>query len=51
MGIEISVEGLTKSFGRQVIWEDVSLTLPAGEISVMLGKDSWTWLLIGPLAG
>ncbi|MEU1630952.1 ATP-binding cassette domain-containing protein [Streptomyces sp. NPDC020096] len=37
MGVEISVEGLTKSFGRQVIWQDVSLTLPAGEISVMLG--------------
>ncbi|MGH3327628.1 MAG: ABC transporter ATP-binding protein [Streptomycetales bacterium] len=37
MGVEISVEGLTKSFGRQVIWEDVSLTLPTGEISVMLG--------------
>jgi phospholipid/cholesterol/gamma-HCH transport system ATP-binding protein len=37
VGIEIVVEGLTKSFGRQVIWEDVSLTLPAGEISVMLG--------------
>ncbi|MDQ1625347.1 MAG: phospholipid/cholesterol/gamma-HCH transport system ATP-binding protein [Actinomycetota bacterium] len=37
MGVEIKVEGLTKSFGRQVIWKDVSLTLPAGEISVMLG--------------
>ena len=37
MGVEIQVEGLTKSFGRQVIWQDVSLTLPAGEISVMLG--------------
>ncbi|RAY15174.1 ABC transporter ATP-binding protein [Actinomadura craniellae] len=37
MGVEIRVEGLTKRFGRQVIWEDVSLTLPAGEISVLLG--------------
>ncbi|RSN01797.1 ABC transporter ATP-binding protein [Nonomuraea sp. WAC 01424] len=37
MGVEVVVDGLTKSFGRQVIWEDVSLTLPAGEISVMLG--------------
>ena len=37
MGVEIQVEGLTKSFGRQTIWQDVSLTLPAGEISVMLG--------------
>ena len=37
MGIEVKVEGLTKSFGRQVIWEDVSLTLPKGEISVLLG--------------
>ncbi len=37
MGVEVRVEGLTKSFGRQVIWHDVSLTLPAGEISVLLG--------------
>jgi phospholipid/cholesterol/gamma-HCH transport system ATP-binding protein len=37
MGVEIEVSGLTKSFGKQVIWQDVSLTLPAGEISVMLG--------------
>ncbi len=37
MGVEIQVEHLTKRFGRQTIWEDVSLTLPAGEISVMLG--------------
>jgi phospholipid/cholesterol/gamma-HCH transport system ATP-binding protein len=31
------VQNLTKRFGRQTIWEDVSLTLPAGEISVLLG--------------
>ncbi|MDT7537664.1 MAG: phospholipid/cholesterol/gamma-HCH transport system ATP-binding protein [Actinomycetota bacterium] len=37
MGVEISVQNLTKRFGRQTIWEDVSLTLPAGEISVLLG--------------
>jgi phospholipid/cholesterol/gamma-HCH transport system ATP-binding protein len=37
VGVEVKVEGLTKSFGRQVIWEDVSLTLPKGEISVLLG--------------
>ena len=37
MGVEIRVEGLTKSFGSQTIWQDVTLTLPAGEISVMLG--------------
>jgi phospholipid/cholesterol/gamma-HCH transport system ATP-binding protein len=37
VGVEIRVEGLTKSFGRQTIFEDVSLTIPAGEISVMLG--------------
>lgn len=37
MGVEIRVEGLTKSFGSQVIWRDVSLTLPASEISVLLG--------------
>ncbi|MQS38741.1 ABC transporter ATP-binding protein [Streptomyces katsurahamanus] len=37
MGIEVVVEGLTKSFGAQNIWQDVSLTLPAGEVSVLLG--------------
>jgi phospholipid/cholesterol/gamma-HCH transport system ATP-binding protein len=37
VGVEIRVEGLTKSFGSQTIWRDVSLTLPASEISVMLG--------------
>ncbi|REE94964.1 ABC transporter ATP-binding protein [Thermomonospora umbrina] len=37
MGVEIRVEGLRKSFGRQVIWEDVSFSVPAGEISALLG--------------
>jgi phospholipid/cholesterol/gamma-HCH transport system ATP-binding protein len=37
VGVEVRVEGLTKSFGRQSVWSDVSLTLPAGEISVLLG--------------
>jgi phospholipid/cholesterol/gamma-HCH transport system ATP-binding protein len=37
MGIEVIVEGLTKSFGRHVVWQDVTLSLPAGEVSVMLG--------------
>ncbi len=37
MGVEIKVENLSKSFGKQLIWGDVSLTLPTGEISVMLG--------------
>jgi phospholipid/cholesterol/gamma-HCH transport system ATP-binding protein len=37
VGVEIKVEGLTKRFGSQTIWDDVTLTLPAGEISVMLG--------------
>ena len=37
MGVEIAVEGLTKSFGKQLIWGDVTLTIPAGEICVMLG--------------
>jgi len=37
MGTEVVVENLTKSFGRQTIWHDVTLTLPPGEISVMLG--------------
>jgi phospholipid/cholesterol/gamma-HCH transport system ATP-binding protein len=37
MGIEVVVEGLTKSFGHHVVWRDVSLSLPPGEVSVMLG--------------
>jgi phospholipid/cholesterol/gamma-HCH transport system ATP-binding protein len=37
VGVEIKVEDLTKSFGKQLIWGDVTLTIPAGEISVMLG--------------
>ncbi|GAB2487605.1 ABC transporter ATP-binding protein [Jatrophihabitans fulvus] len=37
MGVEVRVEHLSKSFGRQNIWHDVSLTLPAGEISALLG--------------
>jgi phospholipid/cholesterol/gamma-HCH transport system ATP-binding protein len=37
VGAEVVIQGLTKSFGRQTIWEDVSLTLPPGEVSVLLG--------------
>jgi phospholipid/cholesterol/gamma-HCH transport system ATP-binding protein len=37
VGVEVKVENLTKRFGKQTIWDDVSLTLPAGEISVLLG--------------
>jgi phospholipid/cholesterol/gamma-HCH transport system ATP-binding protein len=37
VGEQVRVEGLAKSFGRQVIWSDVTLTLPPGEISVLLG--------------
>ena len=31
------MEGLSKSFGRANIWSDVTLTLPPGEVSVLLG--------------
>jgi phospholipid/cholesterol/gamma-HCH transport system ATP-binding protein len=37
MGVEIEINHLTKSFGKQLIWGDVTLTVPAGEICVMLG--------------
>ncbi|MEO8815620.1 MAG: ATP-binding cassette domain-containing protein [Mycobacterium sp.] len=37
MGVAIEVEGLAKSFGSARIFEDVSLTIPEGEVSVMLG--------------
>jgi phospholipid/cholesterol/gamma-HCH transport system ATP-binding protein len=36
-GVEVRVEGLSKSFGRSNIWSDVTLTLPPGEVSVLLG--------------
>jgi phospholipid/cholesterol/gamma-HCH transport system ATP-binding protein len=37
VGIGIQVEGLTKSFGPQRIWEDVAMDIPPGEVSVLLG--------------
>ena len=37
VGIAIEVENLSKSFGSSLIWEDVTLTIPAGEVSVILG--------------
>jgi phospholipid/cholesterol/gamma-HCH transport system ATP-binding protein len=37
MGIEVAVTDLSKSFGRQLIWGGVTLTLPPGEVSVLLG--------------
>ena len=36
-GVQVKVENLSKSFGRANIWSDVSLTLPPGEVSVLLG--------------
>ena len=37
MGVEVAVTDLTKSFGSQRIWGDVTLTLPPGEVSALLG--------------
>jgi phospholipid/cholesterol/gamma-HCH transport system ATP-binding protein len=37
VGIGIQITGLTKSFGPQQIWQDVTFDLPAGEVSVLLG--------------
>src|SRR5579875_3835334 len=37
VGVEVAVKDLTKSFGKQRIWGDVTLTLPPGEVSVLLG--------------
>jgi ABC transport permease subunit len=37
MGGTVEVSGLTKSFGSQNIWSDVTLTLPPGEITALLG--------------
>jgi phospholipid/cholesterol/gamma-HCH transport system ATP-binding protein len=35
--VAISVVGLTKRFGSQTIWEDVTFDIPKGQISVILG--------------
>jgi len=37
LGVEVRVEGLSMSFGGRPVWSDISLTLPAGEISALLG--------------
>lgn len=37
MGVAVEIEGLTKSFGKQTVWSDVTFDLPPGEISVLLG--------------
>jgi len=37
MGVEVAVDNLSKSFGAQQIWRGVTLALPAGEVSVLLG--------------
>jgi ABC-type transporter Mla maintaining outer membrane lipid asymmetry ATPase subunit MlaF len=36
-GVEVGIKNLSKSFGSSNIWSDVTLTLPAGEISALLG--------------
>jgi phospholipid/cholesterol/gamma-HCH transport system ATP-binding protein len=36
-GAEVVVNGLSKSFGRANVWNDLTFTLPPGEISVLLG--------------
>jgi phospholipid/cholesterol/gamma-HCH transport system ATP-binding protein len=37
VGIGISVNGLSKSFGPARVWEDVTLDIPAGEVSGLIG--------------
>ena len=50
-GVEVRVEGLSKSFGHANIWSDVTHTLPPGEVSVLLpsstGKSAFLKTLIG----
>src|SRR5205814_28222 len=36
---EISVRGLTKSFGRQTVLEDITCDIPKGKITLMLGAE------------
>src|SRR5690625_1598983 len=37
MGGSVEVDGLTKSFGNQNVWRDVTLTLPEGEVTALMG--------------
>ena len=37
MSSAVTIDHVTKTFGSQNIWSDVTLTLPPGEISVLLG--------------
>jgi phospholipid/cholesterol/gamma-HCH transport system ATP-binding protein len=34
---EIALKGLTKTFGQQTVWEDITCDIPKGKITVMLG--------------
>jgi ABC-type transporter Mla maintaining outer membrane lipid asymmetry ATPase subunit MlaF len=35
--VEISIKGLTKSFGPQTVLEDITCDIPKGKITLMLG--------------
>ncbi|QFS90378.1 hypothetical protein FIV07_06430 [Mycobacterium sp. THAF192] len=35
MGVQIDVSDLTKSFGSSKIWEDVTMSIPAGGLAPM----------------
>src|SRR5216117_2551297 len=35
--VEIGVKELTKTFGSQTVWEDLTCDIPKGKITVMLG--------------
>jgi phospholipid/cholesterol/gamma-HCH transport system ATP-binding protein len=37
VGASIETVGATKSFGSQKIWEDITITIPQGEVTVLLG--------------
>ena len=37
MPVEIGVKELTKTFGSQTVWEDLTCDIPKSKITVMLG--------------
>ena len=37
LGAEIGIESLSKSFGGSNVWSDLTLTVPAGEVTALLG--------------
>ena len=47
--VEISIRGLTKSFGAQNVLEDITFDVPKGKVTVLLGPSVFLKHLVGLL--